>query len=80
MSSLVSFLARIWPPWRCSSSHKRMQDYTKKRIHALTAETVLKSTYMDDSIDSHVEADKIGVKLYRQFSSLWNHAGMQARK
>jgi hypothetical protein len=51
-----------------------------QETYPLAAETVLKSTYMDDSIDSHVEADKIGVKLYRQFSSLWNHAGMQAGK
>ena len=50
-----------------------------QETHPLAAETVLKSTYMDDSIDS-VETDEIGVKLYRQLSSLWNHAGMQARK
>ncbi len=43
------------------------------------AETVLKSTYMDDSIDS-VETDEEGVELYQQLDGLWKLAGMQARK
>jgi hypothetical protein len=50
-----------------------------QETHPLAAETVLKSTYMDDSIDS-AETDEIGVKLHRQLSSFWNHVGMQARK
>ncbi|XP_052771184.1 uncharacterized protein LOC128210870 [Mya arenaria] len=43
------------------------------------AETVLKSTYMDDSMDS-VCTEKDGVELYKQLSSLWSKAGMYARK
>ena len=37
--------------------------------YPLAAETVLKSTYMDDSIDS-VENDEEGVELYRQLKAL----------
>ena len=47
--------------------------------YPLAAETVLKSTYMDDSIDS-VEDDEKGVELYHQLSALWRVANMQARK
>ncbi|XP_074634308.1 uncharacterized protein LOC141892873 [Acropora palmata] len=47
--------------------------------YPLAAETVLKSTYMDDSIDS-VENDEEGVELYRQLKALWGAANMQARK
>ncbi|XP_044169850.1 uncharacterized protein LOC122953913 [Acropora millepora] len=47
--------------------------------HPLAAETVFKSTYMDDSIDS-VEKDEGGVELYRQLKALWEAANMQARK
>ena len=47
--------------------------------YPLAAETVLKSTYMDDSIDS-VEKDEGGVELYRQLKALWGAANMQARK
>ena len=46
--------------------------------YPLAAETVLKSTYMDDSIDS-VENDE-GVELYRQLKVLWGNASMHARK
>ncbi|XP_033105477.1 uncharacterized protein LOC117107807 [Anneissia japonica] len=45
----------------------------------LASETVLKSTYMDDSMDSvknYVEE----LELYRQLSGLWSRAGMYARK
>ena len=45
--------------------------------YPLATETVLKSTYMDHSIDS-VESD--GVELYLKFKALWGVAGMQARK
>ena len=41
--------------------------------YPLAAETVLKSTYMDDSIDS-VENDEEGVELYRQLKALWGIA------
>ncbi|XP_078378051.1 uncharacterized protein LOC144661230 [Oculina patagonica] len=40
------------------------------------AETVLKSTYMDDSIDS-VENDDEGVELYQQLKALWGVANKQ---
>ena len=43
------------------------------------AETVLKSTYMDDSMDS-VENEKEGIELYHQLSGLWEDAGMHVRK
>ena len=43
------------------------------------AETVLKSTFMDDSMDSVVTADD-AVHLYTQLSELWGKAGMCARK
>jgi hypothetical protein len=47
--------------------------------YPMAAETVLKSTYMDDAIDS-VESEEEGIELYRQLDALWNLAGMQARK
>ena len=43
------------------------------------AETVLQSTYMDDSMDSVVTENE-GVSLYEQFSELWRKAGMHAHK
>ena len=43
------------------------------------AETVLKSTFMDDSIDS-VETDVEGIELYQQLDALWKLGGMQARR
>ena len=43
------------------------------------AETVLQSTYMDDSLDS-VEEDEKGIELYHELSALWAKAGMHARK
>lgn len=48
-------------------------------VYPLAAETVLKSTYMDDSIDS-VETVEDGIQLYKQLDNLWGKAGMQARK
>ena len=45
----------------------------------LAAKTILKSTYMDDSMDSapHV---KTAIELYNQLSELWGSARMYARK
>ena len=43
------------------------------------SQTVLKSTYMDDSLDS-VENDRQGIELYEQLKELWELAGMKARK
>ena len=43
------------------------------------AETVLESTYMDDSMDSTVNEQNT-VDLYHQLSQLWEKASMHARK
>ena len=45
----------------------------------LAAETVLQSTYMDDSMDSMVNEDG-AVKLVQQLKELWKKAGMLPRK
>ena len=47
--------------------------------YPLGAETVLQSTYMDDSLDSVKEEQK-GIELYHQLKSSWAKAGMHARK
>ena len=47
--------------------------------YPLAAETVMKSTHMDDSIDS-VETVEKGIQLYKELDSLWGIAGMKARK
>ena len=47
--------------------------------YPLAAETVLESTYMDDSIDS-VENETDGVMLYCELRKLWAKAKMEARK
>ena len=47
--------------------------------YPLGAETVLQSTYMDDSLDN-VEEDKKGIELYHQLNSLLAKAGMHAQK
>ena len=58
-----------------SQKHAEMN----KDDYPMAAETVLKSTYMDDSMDS-VMNDKQGIELYNQLSQLWGKAGMYARK
>ena len=45
----------------------------------LAAETVSKSTYMDDSMDSVLD-DSQGIELYKQLDELWSRARMHARK
>ena len=45
----------------------------------MAAETVLKSTNVDDSIDS-VPNDSQGIKLYDELHQLWSKAGMPAHK
>ncbi|XP_067649100.1 uncharacterized protein [Haliotis asinina] len=45
----------------------------------LAAETVAKSTYMDDTMDS-VETEDKALQLYDQINELWTTAGMHARK
>ena len=50
-----------------------------QELFPLAAETVLKSTYMDDSLDS-AENDDQGIRLYHELKDLWAKANMQARK
>ena len=50
-----------------SSSHQRASD------------KILKSTYMDDSMDS-VTDEVEGIKLYKELSDLWKQAGMLTHK
>jgi hypothetical protein len=45
----------------------------------LAAETVLLSTYMDDSMDSVLD-EETGIQLYTELSALWQKAGMFAKK
>ncbi|XP_071842043.1 uncharacterized protein [Apostichopus japonicus] len=45
----------------------------------MAADTVLKSTYMDDNMDSVPDVES-GCELYNQLSKLWGAAGMHARK
>lgn len=58
-----------------------VQENARRHQHQypLAAETVMKSTYMDDSIDS-VETVEKGIQLYKELDSLWGIAGMKARK
>ena len=48
-------------------------------LYPLAAETILKSTYMDDSMDSVMTEEK-GIELYNQLNQVWEKAGMHARK
>ena len=48
-------------------------------LYPMAVESVLKSTYMDDTIDS-VLSETDGAELYKQLSLLWRKAGMFARK
>ena len=45
----------------------------------MAAETIQRSTYMDDSMDSVMTEDE-GIELHRQLSQLLTKAGMHARK
>ena len=57
------------------------QEHAKKyqSEYSLAAETILKSTYMDDSVD-FVPDVRTAIDLSRQLSELWGSAGMYARK
>ena len=57
------------------------QHHAKKNNNErpLTAETVLCSTYMDDSMNSVKTCDE-AIKLYKELSELWGKAGIHARK
>ena len=52
---------------------------THRTEYPLAAETALKSTYMDDGMDS-VADDQQGIELHKQLPQLWKRAGMQARE
>ena len=52
---------------------------SNKTEYPLAAETILKSTYMGDCMDS-VDHEEAGLCLYGQLSNLWSKAGMHARK
>ena len=58
-----------------------LQHHAKKfkDTFPLAAETVLRSTYMDDSMDSVANEDQ-GIELHKQLSQLLRQAGMHARK
>ncbi len=50
-----------------------------KEAFPLAAETVIKSTYMDDSLDS-TRTDEEAIEFYNQLDQLWKLAGMEPRK
>ena len=50
-----------------------------KKQYPRAAEVILKSTYMDDSMDSVMDETE-GVELYKELSELWQKAGMQTHK
>ena len=57
------------------------QENARKFQHLLpkAAETVLRSTYMDDSLDS-VNTESEAIELYEQLTALWGKASMRPRK
>ncbi|XP_064627878.1 uncharacterized protein LOC135487738 [Lineus longissimus] len=57
------------------------QEHAKRHrsIFPLASDTILKSTFIDDSMDS-VLNDTEGVKLYHELDELWHKAGMYCRK
>ena len=67
-----------WSPFQAQFVLRHhAQEFQRKFPKA--AETILKSTYMDDSMDSVLNEEQ-GVRLYQELSSLLTHAGMHARK
>ena len=50
-----------------------------RQMHPRASETILKSTYMDDSMDS-VLNEVEGINLYKELSELWKMAGMHTHK
>ncbi|CAC5373897.1 unnamed protein product [Mytilus coruscus] len=65
-------------PFQAQFVSRKHAEMTKDSYPRAT-ETVLKSTYMDDSMDSVIN-DEQGIELYNQLSQLWEKAGMYARK
>ena len=58
-----------------SQHHAKVHE--KQYLRAV--EAILKSTYMDDSMDS-VKNDREGIELYKQLSELWQKVGMRTHK
>ena len=56
-----------------------VSQFHAQQSHQRAAETILKSTYMDDSMDS-VTDEVEGIKLYKELSDLWKRAGMFTHK
>ena len=52
---------------------------TYENEYPLAAETILNSTYMDDSMGSLTSSEQ-AIELYHQLSDLWGKAAMHARK
>ena len=50
-----------------------------RQSHLRASETILKSTYMDDSMNS-VLNEVEGISLYKELSELWKLAGMHTYK
>ena len=50
-----------------------------RQSHPRASETILKSTYMDDWMDS-VLNEVEGINLYKELSELWNLAGMHTHE
>ena len=50
-----------------------------RQSYPRASETILKSTYMDDSMDS-VLNEVEGIKLYKELSELWKKVGMHTHK
>ena len=67
----------------CSPFLARLVAHRHARLcqqkYPMASETILKSTYMDDSLDS-VQNDILGMQLYEQLSKLWGEAGMRTYK
>ena len=50
-----------------------------RQTHPRASETILKSTYMDDSMDSVLNEIE-GINLYKELSELWKTVGMHTHK
>ena len=62
-------------------AHAVARENAKKfeNTYPRAVETVLKSTYTDDSLDS-VETSTEAIQLYKELKLIWSNAGMNARK
>ena len=62
-------------------AHTVARENAKKfeNTYPRSVETVLKSTYTDDSLDS-VETSTEAIQLYKELKLIWSKAGMNARK